>query len=501
MLTPARAYAKYFLEGRDELTAEDLQQRTAEQQYELDVAMWYGTLTRGPYDVQQLLKRIFTILHWGQLYYKRDGTWRPWHQSGSPLCASLSHRGRVMVQLPKAENDIDQSFWNWLKGNCSKVGTRMAATHGIDYIDLNEMIELGHFHKKRLEETKSKKYHGIHYGMNICMGGCGNTNPISGNTIRADGEHGHLYLYWLAPTRDRYGGLLISCEPSAPADMWDNRSHFWSFHVPDQYSGSHGLGGGQSYQVTGGLNWQDTEKWQHQGPNDKKNLDNKIIDLSRSGWQFLQDKPTYKLEWLTSTRGGPPPVPPMNQLPAILRASYLTKHNLEMVKNAVDNLIKQNRIELTDLPKEQTDIRQLTSALFLRDSAQQLQTADWKNFSSVKMTLSGRGRIVTMDTAMETLYEKTLASRDICKRSQDPPERYAKHFTDRRDAAQNVLNQIIGYFSRVQRGSRSGRLPAVGALTVLIRAEVEALNAARQRLPAPQRRPRPRGGHFQPIRF
>ncbi len=49
MLTPARAYAKYFLEGRDELTAENLQQRTAEQQYELDVAMWYGTLTRGPY--------------------------------------------------------------------------------------------------------------------------------------------------------------------------------------------------------------------------------------------------------------------------------------------------------------------------------------------------------------------------------------------------------------------------------------------------------------------
>src|SRR5574338_469335 len=105
--------------------------RTESQQFDLDAATWYGTLERS-HDVQKkaMLQRLFGILHFGGLAFKRQGAWNFWHSTNMPIATALSHGGRVLIQTPVNDDATPDSLWNWLWGGLSATANkRAAATH------------------------------------------------------------------------------------------------------------------------------------------------------------------------------------------------------------------------------------------------------------------------------------------------------------------------------------------------------------------------------------
>ncbi|MCK4606390.1 MAG: hypothetical protein KAU35_03725 [candidate division Zixibacteria bacterium] len=224
-----------------------LANRDEGQQYDLDVAMWYGAFKKSPVDIKGLLARIFGILAYGGLLFKDgDGVWKRWSDYDIPLAAALSHGGRVMIQLPESDNE---DFWHWLWGNVP-VQTRFAATHGVLFLPTPE-DGLPDNQSKQIKEVK-KNHNVRQYGVNIGMGGIGNINPWSGVKIDAIGEHGHLYIGYRAPSRTMVGVLLVGCEGSAPIDMYRGGLHGFA---KDQTGHKHTLGSSGKFSPTGGMKW------------------------------------------------------------------------------------------------------------------------------------------------------------------------------------------------------------------------------------------------------
>ncbi len=458
-----------------------LENRTAEEQFALDVAMWYGTLTYQDPDKLTVLIRMFTLLYWGGLFYKRNERWRAWAGTDMPLCASLSHRGRVMIQLPRRQpHETGNEFMEWLTAgiNTSKFKKRFGATHGIDYLNLVERVPLGYGRYKRLQETKKSLPSGEHWGMNIAVGGLGQTNPFSLNRIDDFGKHGHVYIHYLPPTPDAYGGVLFACEPSAPYDMWQNKGWHVPLRVPDQGGGHHGIGGGQTYQMMGGMNWQDST-WEHIGPNDKKNLDNKIIDLTDTGWKFIKDKPEFHKNWLNQPGKYAYEQPLVSDVkpPSIFTSSYLTAHNLTLAVRTMDKLQSRN-ISLEKILNFQVDLSIFTQELYLKGNAFPMKFVDWEKASSVKKTktLTGRGRIVPVDNALKMSIRQTLTSQGKCKTEGPTPT--VQHIKERLNSLVTLWEKMKTYWGQVKFGKSSGRLTALGGLAILIDVEYNTLYAA-----------------------
>lgn len=136
--------------------------------------------------------------------------------------------------------------------NCAAPQGRMAATHWIES-DIVQILA------KNVRKCTAENKTGStcnHYGINIALGGEGNTNP--------NGEHGHLYFALSKKTFQGRKALLIATEQSAPVDRYSGKSaggrknplnSFGKFlgsrfGVPDQYGGKHGFGGHNAPQPT-----------------------------------------------------------------------------------------------------------------------------------------------------------------------------------------------------------------------------------------------------------
>lgn len=59
------------------------------------------------------------------------------------------------------------------------------------------------------------------------MGGNGQTS-CTGKIIQANGEHGHLYIYYQSSKTERYGGIMIGLEGSE-YQKYDNLGGYHSF--------------------------------------------------------------------------------------------------------------------------------------------------------------------------------------------------------------------------------------------------------------------------------
>jgi len=229
--------------------------RTALEQFQMDTAMWYGTLTqtsfRGltdfPSEIIDLLKRLFLTIQRAGLFLRTEtGGWGPWNNHAGrntpPLASALSHGSRVLIQVR------DSGFWNWLwTGNPNQMIPpepnrflnvlgykgfyRAGATHGIQPLKESKRQRFRYPPREGMRFVKyTKEVKGMgkamdlrfnHYGINLPVGGNGNVNPFSGQTIYANGQHGHLYLCYLPPGRRNPGGILVGCEDSAPIDVWN----------------------------------------------------------------------------------------------------------------------------------------------------------------------------------------------------------------------------------------------------------------------------------------
>jgi len=251
-----------------------------------DVAMWYGAylydaMIAGIEEGNQggLLKRVFGTLFFGMMFVNRNGNYESWKAHGAPIVTALSHGGRILIQLPKVsqvEGCREDEFWDWLWPNPLP---REAATHSIRKRP-GPGIDLRQGRKLYLQEEK--KFFGSYhdqYGIDLAMGGKGNLNPWSGQRVCADGRHGHLYIHYMRPTNQDYGGLLIGCEGSAPSDRIEK-------NLPDKLDQSghkHGWGDSSKYSATGGLKFKD-KGWLNAGPTEP--LDGIVIDLA-----FMRDGP------------------------------------------------------------------------------------------------------------------------------------------------------------------------------------------------------------------
>ncbi len=264
------------LKGR---VSEYLASRSARQQFEFDVALWYGFLVKegGTAWKKTMVLRLFAVLYYGGLMVNRGDNpderrnprpnWKLWCNvypeggEGAPICSAISHTARIVIWLP--ENDSHAAFWKWLWGdNFRHVQGRGAATHGFDIVDPPQNISrnISSTVIKGVKEVKGNK-NANHFGVNIALGGNNNVNPISGKGIRENGKHGHLYI---ASYKGEIGGrkaILVGTEQSAPIDRQvavQGRTGKLGtlltrgISVPDQYGGAHGLGGHSRFSATGG---------------------------------------------------------------------------------------------------------------------------------------------------------------------------------------------------------------------------------------------------------
>lgn len=254
-------------------------------QSEIDVALWYGAIRRPARNVDsEVLLHIFTTLWVGRLVCKQPGGgYTYWRNTGYPLAMALSHGGRIMIQLPA--DAAGNTYWNWLWGATNPAAfARKVATHSIE-LRKHPKALTGNVQLYMNEENpRFGAWSGQHYGMNIALGGLGNYNPISGQSVHPDGSHGHLYFFYLPPTANKYGGILVGCETSAPGDQAKTQQQAfkssayagqdpqqggaagilaptpgnqnYTIKKVDTYGGGHGTGGKNIFSGTGGLKWQ-----------------------------------------------------------------------------------------------------------------------------------------------------------------------------------------------------------------------------------------------------
>jgi len=321
------------LKGRVE---EFLSSRTAKQQFEMDVALWYGYLrkTGGENWKKYVVLRLFSLLYYGGLMVHRTNRWKPWplvggpgqDAKGAPICSAISHTARIVIYLPV---NMEGNFWHWFWGGETTIASqklmrsqsRGAATHGLAAcgarnIGLNVM--------KGARETKVKpvigKQTANHYGINIALGGNGNIHPISGKGIRENGKHGHLYI---AVSKNRFNGrraILVGTEQSAPFDRQEAKKGVFGstksivtsrgiLNVPDQYGGGHGLGGHSRFSATGGDDFSYSDKPTQlgkYGPSRGHYIDGMYVDLTADRFENVCRMATQFTWEMIGLQGVPP---------------------------------------------------------------------------------------------------------------------------------------------------------------------------------------------------
>ncbi|MFP4307137.1 MAG: hypothetical protein ACLFPR_03240 [Desulfococcaceae bacterium] len=217
-MTPIGASAAYTMFfGSNKKPKYEWKNLSPKEQYVADVAYWYGTLLKpGSSWKGDLLKRMWAMIWYGGLWMRsgESGVWKAWAHTNLPIASCLSHGGRVLVQLTRDEGS--GQVWDWLWGG-QRAQSRLAGTHGVAFGHYGSMPD---GRPKYVKETKSGKP-GTHFGVNFAGGGDGNINPISGKRISENGRHGHLYICYVAPTREKRGALLFGAEDTAPIDRAD----------------------------------------------------------------------------------------------------------------------------------------------------------------------------------------------------------------------------------------------------------------------------------------
>lgn len=176
-----------------------------------------------------VLARIFFVYHYADLRMRQDSH-SSWQNAKDklPLAALLDSGKRVTIELPPSEKPHEFFYWlatgekmgenhlhdvigfSFMSDRQKPIYRRGFATHTVTQVDKNK--GLGRHYKERKVRWWRGSMHLFsspldqsHFGMNIGYAG-----------EDADGEHGHIYFHYKAPTKTKSGAMLISCETSAP---------------------------------------------------------------------------------------------------------------------------------------------------------------------------------------------------------------------------------------------------------------------------------------------
>jgi hypothetical protein len=248
------------------------------------------------------------MFYYAGVIYRGKGGWKDWSQNYfGTVAALLSHGQRVLVQIPPAGKGGDE-LWPWLNRE-ERIPTRSMSSHGLS--PLKEPTDLTRGHRQYLTEEKSffagviGWHHARHYGFNPALGGIGNRNPFSSTNddanstflpINGDGRNGHVYIYYLAPGDNQFGGMLVGCE-NAEYGVEGGNPHT---------SAGHSLSGkAQKVSACGGKKWSALNI----GPREEYN--GMICDLTDrfDGLDWLFRNPLFDPDWLDQKTK---PVVPIN---------------------------------------------------------------------------------------------------------------------------------------------------------------------------------------------
>jgi len=530
------AYNRYFGQAQQRVPLWDQQNArpSPQAQFELDVAFWYGTLIQGDPNEREFLKRVFTVLYYGGLLYYGPSGWAEWARSDIPIAAVLSHGGRVLIQLPRVQNGAPDAFLQWLQGpgNVITNNPRLAATHGIEPFATPLSINGKRWH--RLNEIKSGGK-GRHYGVNISLGGTGNVNPISGNRIASNGEHGHLYVYYLPPTAETYGGLLIGLEGSAPVDAWDNRTSIGhtpgtkgrsgklgiagyiaraaikdkvfgdpTLFTPDQTGGYHKLGARQRYSPTGNAKWEQLPV----GPTRVYN--GMLVDLVVGRWESLI-REDFTPEMLGKSGVSCRP-PRAITIPPIITKTCLIEANLKQLSVVVAQVAKDTETmragkmptvkdyNVTHTKKTMLGLRKVkdhtteksaemlnpTVAQFVQNAIlgdDPMDMATWQRWSSVRM--ASRSLLQDVDAKVAECLRLTAQKVKLMRQTISASGDVANDDTlkDRHNKLLELVLALKRYFE-LPAAESDKHTPMVRALYLLVLTELKLLDSARQVLRA-----------------
>jgi Novel toxin 11/Domain of unknown function (DUF4157) len=172
--------------------------------------------------VVDILGRLFDLLENRLFFTTMNNDENNLQKWTLPAAVSLSHGGRVNIKIPKVQpGESPDKFFNWLFGDkkarkSAGMSGRSAATHyvkiGTDASGAETFEEKKGFAaaKKGAFDRKWKNF-----GMDLPVGGYKNAD-FRGDSILPDGRHGHLYIGYKPPTKNKVGALLIGCETDAP---------------------------------------------------------------------------------------------------------------------------------------------------------------------------------------------------------------------------------------------------------------------------------------------
>ncbi|KAF0978780.1 hypothetical protein FDP41_001850 [Naegleria fowleri] len=203
----------------------------------------------------------------------------------SPSSSSSSSKKKKVKQLRQIS--VQYTDQNNQRGTMKKLK---------DIVEIKEKLGLNTRNSKLIGSKEEVMLKHRHWGLNICMGGFGKQLPnflshkeakkarkkgpkkgakVTYTTVEPTGEHSHIYLYYMSPGPNRYGGIMIGVEGSEPGKK-------------DQSGETHGITAGSPFiGVTDGMKWNKIKDMGMDEYPDK--YDSLFIDLS-SGWEFLKEK-------------------------------------------------------------------------------------------------------------------------------------------------------------------------------------------------------------------
>jgi Novel toxin 11 len=225
---------------------------TAGQLMRHDAQMWHMTGVRGVGAPQshknEIVQNLFKVVRFGGLMCCPDptaGQYSPWPYNIAPC---ISHGGRVLIQIAKVSplesSGVDHSFWRWFRGQSplsKRVGTHSVKRYGDQYQVLaNDRLKYlketggakkgaGQFVKQMFQRTSNLDAEAS-FGMNIALGGYGTTSEGRGRVVTDDGTFGHMYLFYIPPSRAECGAILVGVEGEEPG-KWGETGNFHSWNI------------------------------------------------------------------------------------------------------------------------------------------------------------------------------------------------------------------------------------------------------------------------------
>ncbi len=206
---------------------------------------------------QDIYKRILTLINSSNMsIIPEDNTHISLADAGIPTESYLTHGARILFIL---EEGSGNELLNWItSGNKDKVGistqqdqnsalkenqhyvySRPAGTHSIIRNNDGKVVGEGKGFFIGLQSylTSYVISNTEHYGMDLALGAVREDIPVDilGNKVKADGDHGHLYIKYLPPEPDKEGGILLGIEASGPQSK-----HHSILGSSDDYTATYG---------------------------------------------------------------------------------------------------------------------------------------------------------------------------------------------------------------------------------------------------------------------